>query len=738
MLIRTIFRKELLEVLRDRRTLIAMVLVPVVLYPVVIIGVLQLAHGQEQDRWAETLEVAVRNEPSRSDLHEVQTAVEEDQARRIARLRAQGVEVRDDEHGGIEVVIEPDLYNAVRRKTFPVGVDVILRPPPSGVGSPERTFKVVINNASDRSRDAGARVQQMLIQFREITLRNLVARQDAHSIPTFEIASENIAPPDAQLRWLLAKIMPIILILMTITGAVYPAIDLTAGERERGTLETLMVCPVPVISLIVGKFFVVMVIAVLSATLNLASIGATVYFIGVPALLENAADPGSFEVAPTEMSDESTDAESVGGGVSLLSMLRICATILLVMIPFAVFASAMLIAVSSFARTFKEAQNYVAPVILVCLIPCFVAALPDTQLSGLMRVLPVANMVLLTRELLLDHVDAAAMMWVLLSTMVYGAAAVALAARLFGQEAVVFSDNVSWRGLLDRRRMRPTRWPSPAQALILTSLLFPANFYIQSSFQGLAESDPARHMVYVGLTILVLMGLVPLCVSAYFKIELKHAFRLDFPRPRYWLAGGLLGLAGWVLSHEILILQSAVLETPEALKAQSEALTRTLSEMNPVLVFLVFAVIPGVCEELFFRGFLLSGLAAEVRRGLSIVAAAAVFAVFHVLISRFAVTFVLGLMLGLLCWQSRSVLPGLLAHVLYNASVLAIQLFPPLARALRLDQLAPDAHLPIPHLVVGAAALLLAIALMRGRPEPVPAAPIAIDESVVETAELPD
>ena len=730
MLIRTIFRKELLEVLRDRRTLIAMVLVPVVLYPVIIIGVLQLAHGQQQDRQAETLRVGVRSEATRQRLLHWQEQIE------LERRVDPGTEETDE--GRIELVLEADLEGAVRREEIPVGVTEIYDSFGDPRGPRVRVFKIIVNDASDRSRDARIRVGQMLDRFHQLVLREMAARAGVTELVPFRVAAVNIARPDAQLRSILAKIMPVILILMTITGAVYPAIDLTAGERERGTLETLMVCPVPVISLIVGKFLVVMTIALLSATLNLVSIGATVYFIGVPALLENAPDPDSFDGIPTETPDEIADAESVRGGVSLLSILRICATILLVMIPFAVFASALLIAVSSFARTFKEAQNYIAPVILVCLLPCFVAALPDTQLSGLMLVVPVANMVLLTRELLLDHFDAAGMMWVLLSTMVYGAAAVALAARLFGQEAVVFSDNVSWRGLLDRRRMRPTRWPSPAQALILTSLLFPANFYIQSSFQGLAESDPARHMVYVGLTLLVLMGLIPLCVSAYFKIEMKHAFRLNFPRPRYWLAGGLLGLAGWVLSHEILILQSAVLDTPEALKAQSEALARTLSEMNPVLVFVVFAVIPGVCEELFFRGFLLSGLAAEVRRGLSIVAAAAIFAVFHVLISRFAVTFVLGLMLGLLCWQSRSVLPGLLAHVLYNASVLALQLFPPLARALHLDQLAPDAHLPLPHLAAGAAALLLAIALMRGRPEPVPAPTLAIDESVVETAELPD
>ena len=117
---------------------------------------------------------------------------------------------------------------------------------------------------------------------------------------------------------------------MTITGAIYPAIDLTAGERERGTLESLMSTPVNVLDLVVGKFLVVTTVAIMGATLNLASVTATVYFGGFDRVIA-----------------------TTGGALPIGTMVLI----LLCLIPFAVLMSAIMIAVCSFARTFKEAQN---------------------------------------------------------------------------------------------------------------------------------------------------------------------------------------------------------------------------------------------------------------------------------------------------------------------------------------------------------------------------------------------
>ncbi len=721
-MIRTVYRKELLDIVRDRRTLIAMVLLPVVLYPALIIGMAQLTQLQEQRQMAEDLEIGVANEGDKQWLEEIVGRVDQAREERAEQLRASGedADANEPEEGRLIPTIISDLGGAVEREEVPVSVARMLAPPVEG--RPQTTVvRIAVNAGSDRSRQAADRLRRLLFEYRTAVVKTFLADSGLDSSLAFEVAVDNRADRESEVRWFLAKITPLILILMTITGGAYPAIDLTAGERERGTLETLMVCPVPTSSLIIGKFLVVTSVAMLAATLNLASIGATIQFMGVEALVQTPEpmDPFSTDSSESAMGESDSpepEADASRGGASLF---LICGTILITLVPFAVFSSAVLIAVCSFARTFKECQNYVTPVILACLVPCFVAVLPGSRLAGPMLVVPVANMALLTRELLLGHFDYAAIATVLLSTSLYAAAAVALATRLFGQEAVVFSDSASWRSVLDRRLMRPRSLPTGTQALVLTALLFPANFYIQASLAPLGAEDPVRQLVLVGITILALMGVVPLGTAAYFKLNLANTFRLRVPPLRFWLAGVLVGLSGWVVAHEIVAVQSQFLELPKALVEQGEKLGRTLEQMRPETVLFILAVIPGVCEELFFRGFLLSTLSATQRRWSAILTVAVVFAFFHMSIWRIGVPLVLGVFFGLLCWQSRSVLPGLLGHAMHNALVVGLQLFPKARETIGLGGHSMEGHLPVHYLVGAAVALAVAFVLVRKRAEPV-------------------
>ena len=141
-----------------------------------------------------------------------------------------------------------------------------------------------------------------------------------------------------------------------------------------------------------------------------------------------------------------------------------------------------MIAVCSYARTFKEAQNYVTPVILAVLIPGGIAALPATRLEGIMLVMPVGNMVLFAREFLLGAVVSwSAVATVLLATTLYAAAAVAVAASIFGQESVVFADAGSLGSVFSRRALRPSNKPTVSTVMLVAALLFPTWFFIQSA-----------------------------------------------------------------------------------------------------------------------------------------------------------------------------------------------------------------------------------------------------------------
>jgi sodium transport system permease protein len=485
---------------------------------------------------------------------------------------------------------------------------------------------------------------------------------------------------------------------MTITGAIYPAIDLTAGERERGTLETLMAAPVPVIYLIVGKFLVVATVALITAFLNLGSVGATMHFGGITRIL--------------------TQEKAVQFPLFVLPIILVC------MIPFALLFSAIMVAVCSFARTFKEAQNYMMPVIIAAMIPAFGAALPSVELSGVMLVVPVANMVLLTRELFQQTFTWAQVGVVLLSTTLYAAAAVAVAARLFGQEVVLFADAGSYKTLLRRRHFKAVPLPSASQALLIAALLFPASFYAQLYLAGGSTENFLRLMAKLAVVQFAgLFVLLPLALAVYFRIAPTSTFRLQLPPWRAWLAALALGLSSWALAYEFTRLQSLILPQSEGLKKLEEAAAQ-LAAAPPVLVVLLMAIVPGICEEFFFRGFVLSALSTSLRKWSAIAATGAIFGVYHFVIDKIPVTALLGMMLAYLCWQSRSIFPAMLAHVMHNSVVLIIGWlavhYPRIEQLLHLGAVTGNQRLPsrilLPAIILFAAGLALAASIRQRDP----------------------
>jgi len=676
-----IFRKELVDILRDRRTLIAMVVVPILLYPVLMLGSIQAAQFQSGRLQQEKVLVAV---PSEDFGHLLRNLLGPAMPQ---PLPAPATVLADEEEpANFEIQVCPDPEAAVRAGAVHVGVV------PAGGRADwtrwevECPFALLYDSAEVRSEMGRVRLERLLerrrSEARAARLETLPPAIRELLVPQ-PIPVENVASPEKVGGSLLGHVLPLILALMTITGAVYPAIDLTAGERERGTLETLMVAPVPVIDLIAGKFLVVAAVSMIAATLNLASIGLTLRFGDVQELLaqgQNARIP--FTVLPI---------------------------ILVAMVPFSILFSAVLIAVASFARTFKEAQNYVMPVIMAALIPATAGALPGVELRGVMIVLPVANMVLLTRELLLSHfANWPAMLVAVGSTCFYAVVAVVAAAQLFGQEAVLFAEAGSWKTLFRRRLFPPRPRPTATHVLLYTAILFPVWFHLQGRLGDRLGLSAAL--------IVLFFGLLPVAAAQYLKIDLVEAFSLRGGNSRAWLGALLIGLGSWILAYELLVLQSQVLPVPEGVARIEKDLVERLAAWPLPLLLLALAVVPGICEELTFRGFVLSGLRSSLKPAWAIVAAAVCFAAFHFLIFRFAVSAALGGLLGYVCWRSASIGPAMLVHAMHNAWLLMLARTPPLAQAIGVGDLDGRTHLPSDVVAAGAALVLAGLVMIpRGR-----------------------
>ncbi|MBK8913400.1 MAG: CPBP family intramembrane metalloprotease [Phycisphaerales bacterium] len=781
--INTIWRKELIDILRDRRTIFAMVLVPIILYPALMLGSLQALEAQHSQFLADRYEVIVPSEAAgkwlrrvldtdavRRPLSEEEAAAapsEDDSPLEVARaaqtrpaeaeppLRrdAPAMEEARGARGaaGPRTAVRgaPPEYRITVRAAYPheqfIGLRTALREGLRGgmsdagadaaAGRLASTIwrdawiadfagpllagtvhvgvivegdagalsnggnvavRVIMDQTEIRSSIATEGLLGVLERMNErlVEARMRRANIERSYLHPLHVESLSVATPEKVGGSVLGQIVPLILIIMTITGAIYPAIDLTAGERERGTLETLMVAPVATVELIAGKFIVVTMVSLISAGLNLASIGGTIWLGGLGKLLTR--------------------------GQEVVIPLTALPWVLLALVPLAVMFGAVLLAVCSFARSFKEAQNYVMPVMVAAMIPAVVGILPGTRLEGPLLVMPVANIVVLTRELFVGRFDPTAIVWVIASTSLYAGAAVAVAAKLFGQEAVLFADSGSVRTIFQRRYFTPRRVPTAASAMLVLGLVFPLNFFIQ---RALGESplfhERVEYLYALWAVFLLLFVGVPVFAAKYMRVTERTALRVGGASLPAWGAALCLGLSTWALAPAWLAYQQTFLPMPPDQLHALEVATAWLKEVPLWLIVLVLAVTAGVCEEVFFRGYVLSGLRPAIGPVAAIVVVALAFGVYHNSAHRLILTSALGIVLGLLALRSGSIWPSVLVHVLHNGLTLV---------ASRADGMGPwleqsgwtDAEgMPAPGLLMAAGALLvigLGLCLMLREP----------------------
>ena len=713
--INTIWRKELIDTLRDRRTLIAMIFVPMVLYPAMMLGSLQGFELQVSRLKQEQYQVAVESEPVRAWLQQL---IDSDPARQpgaaglpaealveLAEKRELGAGAEEpsaardgspEDAARADVHEQPPAYvvivvsdaDAVARHVVDGTMNIGLRvlgefPTPDGAGTAE--IQLILDQTEIRSQIANAGLRGILERAGEFLLQQRLAR--AQLDPTFVaplvVQQEAIASAEKVGGSILGQIVPLILIIMTITGAIYPAIDLTAGERERGTLETLMVAPVPTVDLIAGKFIVVALIAMLSATLNLLSIGGTVFLGGLGSLLTQ------------------------GGNIDI--PLRSLPWVLLILIPLAVMFSAVLLAVCSFARSFKEAQNYVMPVMVAAMIPAVIGILPGTRLEGPLLVMPVTNITILARDLFTGKFDVFAIVWVTLSTTLYAGAAVAVAAKLFGQEAVLFADTGSIKTIFQRRFFKPRTRPTAAQAFFLLAIVFSVNFFAQQSLLKMPGVFGTIWFWFgiAGLLVLLFV-LLPMGLAAYMRVSIPPAFGLSRPRPTALITALCFGLSTWVLARVWFVFQQSWMPIPPEMEQAFRQMEVLLGE-QPLLVMVLFlAVVPAVCEELFFRGFALNGLRGGLGKVAAVLVVAVAFGVYHHSAHRLFVTTALGVLLGLLVIRHGSVWPAMLAHLMHNGLSIITARAEGVAFLERIGFTMDENGLPAIPWIIGAAVLLVA------------------------------
>ena len=242
--------------------------------------------------------------------------------------------------------------------------------------------------------------------------------QSVSLISPFDTKKQNIAPPEKVGGATFGGFIGYMVILLCMTGAIYPAIDLTAGEKERGTMETILSSPIPRLYLVLGKFCLVLSAALATASLSVLSMGVSFSLI------------------------RHFGGSSGGRGeaVQLLFQLgpKAVLSVFLMALPLAVLFSAVLMTIALFAKTYKEAQSYLTPMTFLVVIPAVASLLPGVELTPKLALVPILSTSLVCKEIMTGTYHWNWMALIFGSSCVYAAVAIFIAVKTFQRESVLF------------------------------------------------------------------------------------------------------------------------------------------------------------------------------------------------------------------------------------------------------------------------------------------------------------
>lgn len=521
---------------------------------------------------------------------------------------------------------------------------------------------VVRNRASDKSEVAYRRVREAL-DFWEKGL--LFHRLDAANLPMTVADPLNVVPIDiageqevAANVW--SKVFPAILVIMALTGAFYPAIDVAAGEKERGTMETLLICPATRSEIVLGKFLTVLLFSVATTVLNLISMGATSRYI----------------VSVTQAA-----AQTSFGNMPLPTPMAITWMVVL-LVPLAGLFSALSFALATFARSNKEGQYYLTPLFMVALGMTMFAMSPSIELSTTAGqslfycMMPIVGPALLLKALLVNPNDTGILVFafpVLLSSIGYTLLALWWAVEQFKSEDVLFRESERfdlglWLSHLFRdKEPTPTTGEAVACFIIMMLLQFLSINAFGQSMVGVKPEDMGLKVIQLAVIQQIALIASPAIFMALLLTKsARRTLKLNWPKLSFLGAAIALPIVLHPIANELLhSLHQFFPQLPDAAKA---AFATMADQSLPLgIVIGAFALTPAICEELAFRGFILSGLSRGGRTGIAILLSSITFGIIHMIPQQVFNATLVGLVLGLIAVRSNSLLPGFVFHLCFNS-----------------------------------------------------------------------
>ena len=630
-IIKEIFKKEILDIVRDRKSIFMMIVVPILLYPIIMVLLMGIMNSSINKMTSETITLGLSSAPNAEfvEIVDSENAIRE----------------KEDTLGNIEIKTNiKDYKSELEKGEIDAYIDNSIK---------DNDYKVIINSASDESGIKADAIFDVMNKYkrkmseREIEKHGLDSHQILEPIKYEKVDITNSAKKAGML---LGQVIPFILIIGVLFGSIYPAIDVMAGEKERGTLETLFSLPISNMELVIGKYMAVSASAILTSLLNIISMSCTLgYFMKA----ESIYNPSMVHIN-----------YSVLGGAVLITIVSV--------ILFAQVVSALAMCVCSFAKTFKEAQNYITPLMLVIMVPAYISMIPNISLSRITATIPVVNISLLIKSVISLRANMKMVSLVLIVNLIFVLISLVLLSKIFNSEDILFGEKRNFKLIQSRSSIKEGSMPGISDGFMVYVLAFISLIYV----------SPILNMKLgiMGNTInQFIMALIPILVAVYIKADFKKLFSIkkikikDIIRAAVtWFVGSL------IMSVFVMILLKLF---PDQMKV-SEQLNEIIKSSGGLFTqIILFALVPAICEETLFRGFVLSAFRDKKTFGqknekhivFAIVVSGILFGIMHLDFIRIIPTSILGMVMAYNVYKSKSIFTSVGIHFFNNLlSVLSV------------------------------------------------------------------
>ena len=605
-----LLKKELSDIIKDKKTIFAMIVLPLLLYPVLMIIMTFIFQGMNAEMNKDVTTVLVKGETP---------------------VTFQGF-IDETEYENLEFIYEKDEnieneYTLIFKNNGSVEIEYDSSIEINGFSNGD--FRDLLNDFS---------VYEMSTTLKNNDIQLDIIEQD-------EITFIDMASSTESMGVMIGQVLPMLLIMGVILGVISPAIDIISGEKERKTLETLVSLPVTSIEIATSKFITLVILGVVTSLLNIVSLAGSLWFL-INGIVRSA--------------------ENVFGDINFAQIIVPIIITSICFILFSGFVAAITMIVTSMANSYKEAQNYSSPLMIFLMLPSYATMMPIIELNVFTSFIPVINIALLVKEMFKFEPLGLEVGLVILSNVLFCTLAILILGKMFAKEEMLFKKSGGFKLLDGRNNLTRGGVPGITDAILV--LVLGLMILVYGAGMILTATNDALLSTAISL---ILVALLAIIYCWYINTSFKQTFALRNFKLKYLLQGIVMMLVSLGI---VILIQNLLLNFFPNLGETAELISNLMINESIVIQLLVFALCPAICEEILFRGFILHSLNVKNKPVVAIVLTSVLFGVYHMNLLQFITGLLLGSVLGYITYKSKSIYPAMILHFMNNTIAVFLSL----------------------------------------------------------------